>query len=201
MSETSISQRIQPLLERLRLGEASARNELISISYDRFRNLTAKILRVNFSRLKEWEQTDDVVQEAAVRLWKSLEAVQPTSTREYLGLGAAQIRRQLLDLTRHYYGRRKPGEPVSETPGRSPGPMGDPVGIDVSGNTWDPHRLAQWTEFHELVEKLPEEEREVVDLLIYHELTQEEAAEIIGVDKSTVKRRWRAARLKIAEAL
>jgi RNA polymerase sigma-70 factor (ECF subfamily) len=68
-------------------------------------------------------------------------------------------------------------------------------------STHDPSKLVLWGEFHRAVEALPDEEREAVDLLWYQELSQEEAAETLGVDKSTVKRRWRAARLKLAKAL
>ncbi|MFT3880743.1 MAG: sigma-70 family RNA polymerase sigma factor [Gemmatales bacterium] len=191
---------MQPLLERLRDGDGSAKSELISITYERFRSLAAKILHGGYSRLKQWEETDDVVQEAALRLWKSLEAVKPTSVREYLGLGATQIRRQLLDLTRRYYGRKGTGDELVQVPDHSPAHAGELGEPDGAGGTWEPSRLAQWTDFHMLVEKLPDEEREVVDLLIYQELTQEEAAEVIGVEKTTVKRRWREARRKIAQA-
>jgi predicted DNA-binding protein (UPF0251 family) len=41
----------------------------------------------------------------------------------------------------------------------------------------------------------------VVHLLFYQELTQVEAAELLAVDPSTVKRRWRSARLKLCDAL
>jgi RNA polymerase sigma factor (sigma-70 family) len=58
-----------------------------------------------------------------------------------------------------------------------------------------------WGDFHDKVEALPDEEREVVELLWYQDLPQHEAAEVLGVDPSTVKRRWRAARQKLAAVL
>src|SRR5436190_1055282 len=67
-------------------------------------------------------------------------------------------------------------------------------GGDVS---LEPTNLALWTEFHRQVEALPEEEREVFDLLWYQGLKQEEAAEIVGVTTRTIKSRWRSARLKL----
>lgn len=208
MSETSISQRMQPLLDRLRAGDPAAGRELINQTYERFRGLAAKILRGGFPRLKQFEETDDVIQESALRLWKSLEDLKPATVREYLGLGAMQIRRQLMDLTRHYYGRKGPGESKLQTPDRSPANAGDLEGVDPcrdyaggAADTWEPSSIAQWTDFHALVDQLPDDEREVVDLLIYQELTQDEAAEVIGVDTSTVKRRWREARRKIGRAL
>jgi RNA polymerase sigma factor (sigma-70 family) len=64
-----------------------------------------------------------------------------------------------------------------------------------------PDRLAAWTEFHEQVERLPEEEREVFSLLWYKGLSQAEAAEVLGVSDRTIKRRWQSARLHLHEAL
>jgi len=65
----------------------------------------------------------------------------------------------------------------------------------------EPANLAAWAELHRQVEALPEEEREVFDLLWYQELTQAEAAGVLGVSGSTVKPRWVAARLRLLQAL
>jgi DNA-directed RNA polymerase specialized sigma24 family protein len=51
------------------------------------------------------------------------------------------------------------------------------------------------------VQGLPANVREVFDLLVTQELSQQESAEVLGVSLSTVKSRWRAARLKLAEIL
>ncbi len=58
-----------------------------------------------------------------------------------------------------------------------------------------------WTEFHEHVERLGAEEREVFDLLWYQEFTQEDAAALLGLSVKTVSRRWREARLHLGQAL
>jgi RNA polymerase sigma factor (sigma-70 family) len=47
------------------------------------------------------------------------------------------------------------------------------------------------------VEQLPEDEREIISLLFYEALTQEDAAQLLGVNIRTVKRRWQSARLKL----
>ncbi len=64
-----------------------------------------------------------------------------------------------------------------------------------AGNSNGPLALAAWREFHERVESLPEEQREVFDLLWYQELSQAEAANVLGVAVPTVKRRWRDAKM------
>ena len=52
-----------------------------------------------------------------------------------------------------------------------------------------------------LVEKLPVEERETVNLIWYQELSQEEAAKILNTSVRTIKRRWQAAREKLYQVL
>ena len=58
----------------------------------------------------------------------------------------------------------------------------------------------EWTEFHEQVEMLPEEEQEVFNLLWYEQLTHEQAAEVLGVTTRTVRRRWQDARYRLCKA-
>src|SRR6266851_5039265 len=67
--------------------------------------------------------------------------------------------------------------------------------------TLEPSRLAIWSEFHQRVETLPEEEREVFDLLWYQGLTQPEAAALLGISEATLRRRWLAARERLHQAL
>ena len=67
--------------------------------------------------------------------------------------------------------------------------------------TNNPRKIAEWTEMHKVIESLPEESREMFDLLWYHELSQEEAAKLIGLSVRQVKRRWREAKIRLAEKL
>ena len=63
--------------------------------------------------------------------------------------------------------------------------------------TLDPQRISEWGEFHEQIEALPEPQRELFDLLWYHGLSQQEAADVLQVSTRTVKRAWREARLRL----
>ena len=56
-------------------------------------------------------------------------------------------------------------------------------------------------ELYRQIELLPENERDVVDLLYFHGLTQAEVASQLGVTERTVRRYWTAARLRLFEAL
>jgi RNA polymerase sigma-70 factor (ECF subfamily) len=51
------------------------------------------------------------------------------------------------------------------------------------------------------IEALPEDEREVFDLVRIQGLTHAEAAEVVGVSEKTVQRRLNRARLLLAEQL
>jgi RNA polymerase sigma factor (sigma-70 family) len=208
MSETTID-RIQAWLNRLQAGDARARDELINIAYGRLLRLARKMLN-DYPRLRQWEESADVSQNALVRLRRSLETVSPQSPREFFALAAAQIRRELRDMARHYYGRNKPAKVSSPSPRRIPerspanlvmhGKGGGNDGLaepEAAERTNEPGCLAIWSEFHRQVDNLPPIDKEITDLLLYQELTQEEAAEVLGVDKSTVKRRWRSARVKL----
>lgn len=197
MADVSYSStQIQLRLDRLRAGDESARDELLKVACDRLGRMARKMLR-GYPGVRRWEQTDDVLQSAALRLWRSLEQVQPASVRGFIGLAAEQIRRVLIDLARHYDGPAGPGShhPVRTGPDGSGGPP------DPGTDTDNPARLAAWTEFHQHVAALPAEEKEVFDLLWYQGLPQADAAALLGVTERVVRYRWRAARLRLHERL
>jgi RNA polymerase sigma-70 factor (ECF subfamily) len=194
MSETTIT-RLQTCLDRLRAGHVQARDELITHAHERLTAL-ARMIFQDFPKLRSAIETGDVVNDAYLRLRRALEQVAPENVRDFFRLAALQIRRVLLDVVRQREGRDGERRPPISFPDSESARGGEPA-----ETTYDPSRLAAWREFHEAVEKLPPEEREAVDLLWYQELSQEEAAELLGVDKSTVKRRWRRAREKLAHVL
>ncbi len=187
-------------LERLRAGDPRAREALIARTRERLERLTRRLLN-DFARLRRFEETDDVLQNALLRLLRRLESQPPGSAAEFFALAAREIRRELIDLARHHFGPRGAGRhevalPPAPSSEDTPAPAADP-----SEQTHEPGRLARWTELHEQVERLPEEERAVVDLIWYHGLTRAEAAAVLGVSEPTVKRRWLAARLRLQSVL
>jgi RNA polymerase sigma-70 factor (ECF subfamily) len=194
---------LQRWLEQLRHGPeadlAAARNAVLNHASDRLEKLTRRMLR-NFPRLRRWEQTGDVLQNAVLRLHRSLAAIRPVSARQFYGLAAAQIRRELIDLTRHHFGPEGAAAHHHTDGIENASENREDVSqhADVSG---EPTSLAAWTEFHEKVQRLPEAEREVFDLLWYEGLNQQEAASLLGVTDRTVKNRWRSAKLLLQELL
>jgi hypothetical protein len=57
-----------------------------------------------FPTVRRWADTGDVLQSALVRLLGALKQVDVPSTRAFFGLAAEQMRRELLDLARHFHG-------------------------------------------------------------------------------------------------
>jgi DNA-directed RNA polymerase specialized sigma24 family protein len=72
---------------------------------------------------------------------------------------------------------------------------------EPAGQTLDGEELRRWTEFHEAAARLPDDLRAVFDLLWYQELSQAEAAALLGIAVPTVKLRWMKARLQVRQAL
>jgi RNA polymerase sigma factor (sigma-70 family) len=181
--------RLEALLERLHAGDESAKDEVIWHSCERLMSLASKMMR-RYRRLHRWEELDDVFQDAMLRLHRSLSDVKPESVRQFFGLAATQIRRTLIDMARRHYGPEGPG-----TYGHVD------IGQAEAATTNGPANLHQWTEFYEVLDTLPEEERAVVDLLWFEGLTQAEAALALGASERTVRRRWYAARYLLYKAL
>src|SRR5207247_11481787 len=156
-------------------------------------SLTRRMLG-EFRRVRRWAETADVLQNALVRLMGALRDVKPQSPREFLALAALQIRRELLNLTRKFYGPEGMG--ANQDSAVAAGPDAPPP-AEKADLSHEPCSLAQWTELHQQIEALPDEEREVVGLLFYQGLSQAEAAEILNVSVRTVQRRWHAALVKL----
>jgi len=199
MSETQTTVKIQKCLDRMRQGDAAARaaarDEVIAVACERLRLLTHRMLR-DYPGVHRWEQTDDVMQNAVLRLCRALNDVPLATPQDFFRVAALQVRRELRDLARHYFGPEGMG---AHHGSRAGGPADQPP--DPAESTANPARLAAWTEFHDKVEALPKEERDVFDLLWYQELTAIEAAKVLGVSESAVKRRWQAARRRLHDLL
>src|SRR5438093_6684777 len=90
-------------VDRLRAGDRAASDELLRTVCGRLERLARKMLQ-RFPNVHRWADTGDVLQNSLMRLLRALEEVRPGSVRDFFGLAAEQMRRELLDLARHYYG-------------------------------------------------------------------------------------------------
>jgi RNA polymerase sigma-70 factor (ECF subfamily) len=186
----------QHLLDGWAAGDEDARTELLERAAKRLLQLTRRMFR-NYPQLRRWEETDDVFQNAILRLYRSLGDVRPDSIRGFFALAATQIRRTLIDLARHHFGPEGAAAHHHSEAGHSDGPSKpNTAAVDEP-----PETLEAWVRFHEAVERLPAEERDAFSLIWYGEATQKEAAELLGVSERTVLRRIVRARLQLHEAL
>jgi RNA polymerase sigma factor (sigma-70 family) len=186
------------LLDRARNGDAQARDDLIRRAQQRLKVLARKMLR-GYPTVHRWEDTADVLQNAMIRLIRALEVVTPQNTREFFGLAAEQIRRELIDMARHYQGPL--GHARNYRSGVVNKPDEKPAIPEVAESAPDPVELERWAALHIAVEKLPSEEREVFMLTFYHGWKQRRIAELFDVDERTVRRWWRAAGVRLQETL
>jgi RNA polymerase sigma-70 factor (ECF subfamily) len=191
---------LQGCLDRLRAGDPAARNDLLRHSQGRLRTLTRCML-ARYPGVHQLEQTDDVLQNVLLRLNRMLDQLEVASVGDYLRLAATNIRRELIDLRRHYFGPRGIGANEAVLPltpdGSQAATRAEPAGSSSGGAL----SFDDWTAFHESAAHLPDAEREALDLLFYHGLTEDEAARVLAVSVSTVKRRWQAARVLLMERL
>jgi RNA polymerase sigma factor (sigma-70 family) len=186
MSDSSLhTAHLHGFLDRIRAGDAAALDELLKRVSGKLERLARKLLK-HFPRVGRWAEFEDVLQSATLRLIRALYEVRPASMREFYGLAAVQIRRELLDLTRQLYGPHGPGANLAP----------DVVEDSARGGALEPAyhdervELENWCRFHQEVENLPAEEREVVGLIFYHQWKTEAVAELFGVSIRTVQRRW-----------
>lgn len=191
--------RLAACLKQLAAGDRSAEDDLFAIACERMRGIAHRML-LTFPRVRRWDETDDIVQNAALRLYKALREIVPADTRGLTGLAAVQVRRELLDLAKKHAGpesyaanhetnyRRLDGECLAKVD-------------DASDRGESPERLARWTHLHEAAASLPDEERELFHLVWYLGMKQAQAASLLGISVRTVKRRWEEAKRLMAIAM
>lgn len=189
---------IRGYVERMKGGDLLAQDDLIRGVCERLEQLARKMLK-RFPNVRRWAETGDVLQSALIRLLRSLQQMEtPASSREFYALAAAQLRRELLDLARHYASSKGPGNCQV---GLQPSGTESSGSFDPPAPQDDPAELDKWYSFHREVEKLPAEEREVVGLIFYHGWKQAQVADLFQVTERTVRRRWSSAMVKLHQAL
>jgi RNA polymerase sigma factor (sigma-70 family) len=188
---------VQDFIERLRRGDMSARAALLERIYHRLRRIAAAVLHRDFHRLEVHHDLDSVVDEAWAQLMKALEATHPATADDFYRLIFRKVRHVLLDMARRQ--RRDEVRRYGDLPEEdSSGPVSP---YDRSDTTYEPSRLAFWTEFHREVENLPDDQRSVFDLHYFAEFPQAEIARLLEMHPKQVSRLWIAATVGLAERL
>ena len=193
MDEEPTTVVIQRYLDALP-GDAAAEpivRELLERAVGRLRLLCATLLHRSYPRLTRPPvnlETDELLGGVVAGLLTALRTTRPPTVRQFFALANQHMRWQLNDLARR----------LDERPAAAALPeagVAAPPGSTASGLTPDGRRML------EAIDGLPEDEREVFDLVGIQGLTHAEAAAVVGVSEKTVQRRLNRARLLLAERL
>jgi RNA polymerase sigma-70 factor (ECF subfamily) len=151
---------------------------LLDQSVRRLHNLCAGLLYRSFPRLT-WPplnlQADELLGAVVERLLKALREARPGTVRQFFALAGQHMRWELNDLARRLDQRPAAVELYEE---QVPAPAS-------SGSSLSP----EGRRMLEAIDGLPEDEREVFDLVRIQGLTHDETAELLGVSVRTVQRR------------
>jgi len=170
------------LLARLAAGDDHALGEV----YDRYAPLVFCVAkRVVASR----SAAEDVVQDVFTALWRNPERFDPErgSLRGYLGV---QAHRRAVDSVRSDT-RRRSREELCE--------MLQPANDSRPVDRMDAVAVAEVV--RQAIARLPEGQRQAVELAFWAGHPQREVADVLGVPEGTVKSRIRLAQAKLAEWL
>ncbi len=191
MTDRSTTQMIESYLKQINAGDETAIDQLIGCADKRLSALCERIVG-RMVKTKQYIRVSDVHQESFFRLKNALVKpnVNPQTVGEFMGLAARHIRFQVLDMLREAK-KHLLDEGTSV--------------INGIPDTTPQDNIEMWTCFYEAFEDLPEEEQQVADLLwtwmdgeAVQNLTQYQAAEVLGISRDRVKDLWRNAKIKIA---
>jgi RNA polymerase sigma factor (sigma-70 family) len=186
---------LQTLLDRLREGDKAARREFLELTCGRLRRLAAKILYGSFAGVKMRHEVDSVVHETWLRLLQALDKADPPTVEDFFRLAAHKIRQVLLDMAERQRRIDQRETFLSQGDSRLSG-AGEP-----SNQTYDASRLAQWTDFHNRVDRLQEPERSVFEMHYYLGIPQAEIAKTLQLHPRKVSYLWIAATEQLADGV
>jgi RNA polymerase sigma factor (sigma-70 family) len=192
MNEDPTSAAIQRYLDELPAdadGEPLVR-ELLERAAHRLRLLCMTLLYRGYPRLTQPPlnlETDELLGGVVAALLTAMRTVRPQGVRQFFALANQHLRWQLNDLARRL-DERPAAAALAESGVAAPA-------SSASGLTTNARRML------EVIEGLPEDEREVFDLIRIQGLSYPEAAGVVGVSEKTVQRRLNRARVLLAERL
>jgi RNA polymerase sigma-70 factor (ECF subfamily) len=193
MHEEPTTVMIQRYLDAMPENTAAepAVRELLERSAGRLRLLCTAFLRRRYPRLTRPPvnlEPDELLGDVVAGLLKALRTTRPPTVRRFFALANQHMRWQLNDLARRL-DERSAAVALAESG------VSAPPASTASGLSPDGRRML------EAIEALPEDEREVFDLVRIQGLTHAEAATVVGVSEKSVQRRLHRARLLLAERL
>jgi RNA polymerase sigma-70 factor (ECF subfamily) len=193
MNEQRTTAVIQRYLDELQ-GDTPAEpviRDLLERAVDRLRQLCGALLHRSYPRLTHPPlnlETDELVGGVVAGLMTALQKIRPQTVRQFFAMANQHMRWQLNDLARLLDERPRLAA-MSESGVATPPDSAE----SILGQ--DARRMLS------AIEGLPEEDREVFELVRIQGLTYPEASAVVGVSVKTVQRRLNRARLLLAEEL
>jgi RNA polymerase sigma-70 factor, ECF subfamily len=178
---------VATLLGELDVGKDKALADLVVSLYSELRNLASSYLRRE--RSEHTLQTTALVHEAYLRLADQRE-IHWKNREQFLGVAAQLMRRILVDYSRGY-GAKKRGGGFER------------VFLDVADDV-SKEKAADVVALDEALTRLAEfdvQQAQLVELRFFGGLSNEEAAGVLRVSRSTVKRNWNLAKAWLAREL
>ncbi len=171
---------ITQLLQRARGGDEPAVSELVPLVYGELRRIASSFLRRE--RPGHTLQATALVHEAYLRLLRD-EDLSFENRAHFLGIAARAMRQILVEHARARDAAKRGGERRRITLDEAVAATGNPD-IDLLAVDEALQRLAALNAQH----------ARIVELRFFGGLTNEEAAEALGVSVATIKRAWTVAR-------
>ena len=165
--------------------------ELLASAVNRLHILCSSLLFRSYPRLTRPPlnlQTDELLSSVVERLLKAMRAVRPQTVRQFFALANQHMRWELNDLARRL---DEQAAAVGLRDSLVPAPA------DSSASQIGPNARR----ILEVIGSLPEEEREVFNLVRIQGMTQSEAAAVLDVSTKTVQRRLNRGLLILADQL
>ena len=182
-------------LIKLRAGDTSMVDVIIDHTAERLRKKAHEML-LGEDKIHRWSETGDIVQDATIRLHRALKTMEqdklPDNPYWYYSLAAKKIRQVIIEMGRKYSGSQGFAKNHDTK---------DDFAVDVQPAANSEPESPKWAKLHEAVEELPSDEQDVVSMIWYQGFNQEETAEKLEIGLSTVKRRWRNAKISLGTKL
>jgi RNA polymerase sigma factor (TIGR02999 family) len=173
---------VTQILSQLEAGDPTAAEQLLPLVYEELKKLAAA--RLAHEKPGQTLQATALVHEAYLRLLGPAETEQRWNSRGHFFAAAAEAMRRILVESARRKGRKKHGGDLQRVE------LGE---SDLATTTSDEHLLA----INEALERLAQEDpqaAELVKLRFFAGFSITEAAEILGVSRTTAYEQWTYAR-------
>jgi RNA polymerase sigma factor (sigma-70 family) len=189
MAEPGFDQCVAQLCSDDPATRRAGRDGLVALSIEHMRMVAHRMIR-GFPQVRRWEDTDDIVQGAALRLARAFDSMAPVDARHLLGLVATQVRRELIDLARRYRGAESFAFHHETNSIRMADQQLFHSDAAVDTAEGDREQVNSWTRLHDVADTLDDEDRELFNLVWYLGLSQQQVSLALGCSVRTVARRW-----------